>query len=93
MSIPRLRNFRWFEHRILEHKGLSIRTKLPLSKPQFSAIRDHSRLNNHLFTNRDFSILTGVSLKQDLLIAESILIKKMRPELNNQLSAYNLSLI
>jgi len=33
---------RWLRHRILEHKGKSVRTGLPLSNPSFSAIREHS---------------------------------------------------
>ena len=32
---------RWFKHRYLEHRGLSLRTGKPLSAPSFSAVRQH----------------------------------------------------
>ena len=83
---------RWFKHRILEHRGLSFRTGFPLSKPSFSAVRQHSHDHDHPFTNRDFEILTFASNRLDLVISESILIRKMKPELNNHLSAFQLAL-
>jgi len=74
---------RWLRHRILEHKGKSVRTGLPLSNPSFSAIREHSQFHSHPFRNTDFSILSSHSSRLDLLISESLLIHKMNPELNN----------
>ncbi|XP_069970997.1 uncharacterized protein [Penaeus vannamei] len=74
---------RWLRHRISEHKGKSFRTGLPLSKPSFSAIREHSLQHSHPFSNTDFSILSSHSSRQDLITSESLLIKKMKPELNN----------
>ena len=50
---------RWLKHRILEHKGKSIRTGATLAKPSFSSIRDHSHHHNHPFTSTDFEILSS----------------------------------
>ena len=83
---------RWFSHRYLEHKGLSIRTKRPLTRPSHSAIRDHSLDLDHPFTHKDFETLFFASNRIDLLISESLLIKKMGPELNNYSSAFQLAL-
>ena len=82
---------RWFKHRYFEHRGLSYRTGFPLHKPAFSAIRQHSIEQDHPFTNTDFEILTFASDRLDLIISESLLIKKMKPELNSS-SPFQLSL-
>jgi len=81
---------RWLRHRIAEHKGKSFRTGLPLSKPSFSAIREHSLQHSHPFSNTDFHILTSLSSRQDLIISESLFIQKMSPELNNTSTATTL---
>jgi len=81
---------RWLHHRILEHKGLSFRTGLPLSRPSFSAIREHSHKHSHPFSKTDFHILASHSSRQDLIISESLLIRKMKPELNNTITATTL---
>jgi len=81
---------RWLRHRIYEHKGKSFRTGLPLSKPSFSAIREHSLEHSHPFSNKDFNILSSHSSRQDLITSESLLIKKMKPELNNVTTATSL---
>ena len=78
---------RWLYHRILEHKGKSIRTGTFLNKPSFSAIRAHSHLHNHQFKTEDFQIVSSHKNRLDLNIAESIAIRTMRPELNNMASA------
>lgn len=78
---------RWLRHRILEHKGRSFRTGLPLSRPSFLAIREHSHNHSHPFSNTDFNILATHSSRQDLIISESLLIRKMKPELNNSTTA------
>jgi len=74
---------RWLKHRTLEHMGKSIRTSLPLSRPSFSAVRQHSHSQDHPFTHNDFKILSTTSNKLDLLISESLYIHKMKPDLNN----------
>jgi len=81
---------RWLRHRILEHKGKSFRTGLPLSKPSFSAIREHSQHHSHPFCNTDFRILSSHSSRPDLIISESLLIQRMKPELNHTTTATTL---
>ena len=81
---------RWLKHRTLEHRGLSFRTGLPLTTPPFSAIREHSLNKDHPYTSQDFTILGQTSDRLDLLISESLYIEKMRPQLNNTLSAFPL---
>ena len=73
--------------RVLAHKGVSIRTGLPLSSPSFSAIRNHLNEGcNHHILIEDFKILYRGRTESDIRIAESMFIKKLRPELNNDLS-------
>ena len=74
---------RWLSHRIQEHRGVSVRTGVPLSRPSPSAIRDHSHQHDHPFTHQDFKILTKVQNRLDLSITESLYIHKSNPELNN----------
>ena len=75
---------RWFKHRYLEHRGLSLRTGMPLSKPSFSAVRLHSTEDDHRFTEHNFEIFTFSSDRLDLVISESLLIQRMKPELNSR---------
>ena len=85
---------RCFQIRIDEHRGISTRTKLPLCKPSYSAIRDHC-LSIH-GTNpetKDFKILDSAANIEDLLILESIYINKTKPNLNATFSAFPLHLI
>lgn len=77
---------------MLEHKGFSFRTGQPLNKPMFFAIRKHSEDKDHTFTNLDFEILTYASNKLDLVISESLLIRKMKPQINSNSSAFQLSI-
>ena len=81
---------RWMQHRYRNHRGVSTRTGQPLTKPEFSAIRDHSLEQDHVFTYRDFKILNSANFRSDLLILESLYISKMKPELNNTSTALHL---
>ena len=81
---------RWLRHRYMEHLGRSFRTGMPLAKPAYSAIREHCLNENHPFTYSNFEILTFAPNRLELLISESILIKRMKPELNNTTSAFQL---
>ena len=81
---------RWLQHRIRDHKGVSIRTGFPLSKPSYSAIREHSEADDHPFSYQDFQILTTSSFRTDLVILESLYISKMKPSLNNTTVAQQL---
>ena len=78
---------RWLIHRILEHKGKSIRTGTFLSKPSFSAIREHSHLHDHPFTTEDFKVLSSHHNRLELNISESLAIQATKPELNNTLTS------
>ena len=78
---------RWLLHRILEHKGKSVRTGRLLSHPSPSAIRDHSHHFDHPFSSADFQILTTCHSRFDLVTSESLLINKLQPDLNNTASA------
>ena len=78
---------RWIKHRISDHLGRSFRTGLPLSNPQFSAIREHSHNSDHLFTHTDFEILGSTPFRSDLLTLESLYITKLKPELNGSMTA------
>ena len=83
---------RWIKHRYLEHKGLSFRTGFPLQNPSFSANRAHSYERDHQLSYQDFRIMTSASNKIDLAISESLLIRKMSPQINNNTSSFPLSL-
>ena len=67
--------------RISEHKGRSYRTGRPLSNPNFSVIRNHSREKDHIIRDEDFKILYR-SNHSDLRIVESLFIYKQQPQLN-----------
>ena len=81
---------RWMQHRYRNHRGISTRTCQPLTKPEYSAIRDHSLDYDHLFTYTDFKILASANFRSDLLTLESLYISKMKPELNATSSALQL---
>ena len=81
---------RWLNHRILEHRGKSIRTGAMLGKPAFSAIREHSLEHDHPFTSKDFEILSSHSNRLDLIISETVHIRKMHPDLNHHTTATTL---
>ena len=68
--------------RIFEHKGRSYRTNKIVTNPSLSHIREHSHEKDHCFSHDDFSILFRARDSVELRIAESLLIKKMKPELN-----------
>ena len=67
--------------RISEHKGRSYRTGRPLTNPNFSVIRNHSREKDHIIRDEDFKILYR-SNHSDLRIVESLFIYKQQPQLN-----------
>ena len=69
--------------RVLEHKGLSYRTSVPLSKPSFSEIREHAIATGHNFNLDNFEILMTKNDTTSLRIAESLFIHDLKPSLNN----------
>ena len=78
---------RHFYIRQSEHLGVSYRTGTPLTQPIFSAIREHCNNNNHPIDPNNFSIIHQCNSFSDLYIAESILIKQFKPNLNNNTAA------
>ena len=81
---------RWLRDRIFEHRGRSTRTGRPLSHPSFSSVREHSQQHSHPFSSTDFSILASYSSRLDPVLAESLLIQRMKPNLNNTTTATTL---
>ena len=73
---------RHLKTRISEHKGVSVRTEQPLTKPAFSSIRDHAWKADHKITEDNFKILTSSSYNSDLHILEALAIHVLRPSLN-----------
>ena len=65
---------------IINKAGLQI-------KGSSSAIRDHINQSGHAVLVNDFSILDRATNDFDLLIHESLLILRDRPELNSQQSS------
>ncbi|KAF7677257.1 hypothetical protein TCON_2655 [Astathelohania contejeani] len=84
-------SIRNYKIRILEHKGVSYRTGLPLSKPSFSEVRNHSLSEDHPFSESSFKILDKSSGGPcDLRLMESLYIKDLHPSLNNNVSSVQL---
>ena len=79
--------------RVAEHKGVSARTRKPLTQPSFSQIRLHCQSNEYLFSESGFKILSKVNIPSDTKILESIYIKHTKPEINNQTVSFHLSIL
>ena len=79
--------------RIPEHKGISARTGSKIAYPSFSAIRSHSIETNHPLLDANFKILKKANHASDTKIYESLLIHKLKPQLNNQITSYSLSIL
>ena len=81
------------EQRIFEHSGTSYRTGHPLSKPLQSSIRDHCHsLCKCNFNSSNFNILYKGSYQEEIRIAESLYIKRLKPDLNSEASSVHLRL-
>ena len=78
-----------------EHAGVSYRTGNPLSQPPQSAIRDHtiSCTSPTSLELENFSIIGTSSNITELRILESIHIFKLKPILNNTISAHPLYIL
>jgi len=79
--------------RVAEHCGRSFRTLRPLANPPHSAIRDHSESCNQPISNDNFTILASIKNQTDLRLLESMYIFKLKPILNNDQSAFPLSIV
>ena len=79
--------------RVSEHQGRSYRTKQLVSRPLQSAVRDHSENScSKMVSSDEFSIIYKGNNNIDIRIAESLLIKELKPTLNNDTSSYPLKL-
>ena len=67
---------RWFEH-----LGKSFRTGNYLTRPSYSAIREHSEESGHPITLEDFSVITSTPLSMDLDILEALYSYQLRPSI------------
>ena len=74
---------RQWKVRICEHTGRSVRTNRPLTKPPFSAIRDHAFDCDHPILKENFSVLTCKSNDMELTVAESLYTLRDKPNLCN----------
>ena len=79
--------------RVMEHRGVSNRTGVPLSNPSQSSPRMHSAQCSGDVTCSDFSILGGHRNFVDLRILESLYILKLKPNLNETMSAFPLKVL
>ena len=79
--------------RVDEHKGVSFRTGVRLTSPPHSAVREHSKSCGAAVDIDSFRVLSTSSYELDLRILESLFIFKIKPDLNNQLSSYPLSIV
>ena len=86
---------RTLQTRVMEHKGLSIRTGRPLANPPQSAIRQHSEqcCGGGPIPKDNFSILSSINSCTDLRINESLYIYKTKPLLNETSSAFPLKIV
>ena len=64
-----------------EHAGRSYRTNLPYRDPPPSAIRDHSRSNEHPIVEQAFSIVQRCSDRTELLTVESLVAYQRKPKI------------
>ena len=77
---------------ISKHMGVSSKTGNKLSVSQMSAVLTHHYLSGHNISDSDFTILTSGNSKFDLEMRESLLISKLKPILNNNISSTPLNL-
>lgn len=73
---------RSFKTRIYEHLGKSHRTGKFLNTMSFSAIRNHSRSQDHQFSPDNFKIIAKFNSQYEALLGEKLIIKERNPELN-----------
>ena len=71
-----------FQCRQAEHMNVSVRTGLPLTLPNHSAILQHSKSTGHEIFQRNFKILSKTYNKKDIISLESLYITKSKPNLN-----------
>jgi hypothetical protein len=83
----------YFYIRVSEHRGMSYRSNLPLSKLPHSSVRLHAEQWDVAVSESDFRILGSTSECSDSRILEPLHIFKRKPCLNNAFSSYNLEIV
>ena len=83
---------RHLKTRICEHLGVSSRTGNPIINPLHSSIRDHALESHHDLKIDQFKILFRTN-PLNLRLAESILINRFKPNLNNMQSSAPLQIL
>ena len=76
---------RWFEH-----LGRSFRTGNHLTRPNYSAIREHSEESGHPLSLEDFSVITSTSSNIDLDILEALYTYKLKPKIARNVTVSSL---
>ena len=79
--------------RIDSHRGVSYRTGSKLTKPEFSSVRNHCCQCKHKVEYTDFKILGQAQNRSCLFLLESLLIKQLKPLLNNSTSSVPLNIV
>ena len=82
---------RQFNYRVAEHLNISVRSRLPISTPNYSAIMEHHTNTKHSFDSSNYTILNK-SNKYNLRILQSLYIHRIKPSLNNN-TPYDLNII
>ena len=82
-----------FKTRMFEHRGISPRTDRRLAKPSQSSIRAHCEQFDKCVDLDNFQIIGSANSFLDLRILESLLIRKLRPNLNNMDSSFPLKIV
>ena len=83
---------RHYKVRTCEHSGTSPRTGKPLSGQCSTGVRDHMLVCDHRVTHNDFKVLSRGGSPNVLEIKESLLIEKIKPNLNKASSSTELFL-
>ena len=79
--------------RVAEHAGVSFRSNIPLNKSPNSSIRDHCNKCKSSIDISKFKILNSPVSKSHLQILESLYIRKLKPRINDDNSAYPLCIV
>ena len=78
--------------RISDHLGISAITGKKRVNPAPTSILSHERDTGHPVSPRDFNVLSSCTNNSELLIRETLLIRKFNPSLNANLGSFPLSL-
>ena len=83
---------RHLKTRVAEHRGVSPRTGVTYKSPVCSNVRDHAVVTGHDINFENFTVLHRTD-SYNLRLAESILIHKLKPNLNGMDSSIPLNIL